>query len=353
MLLFFLIAAVYHFYAKCWVENNEYMTNRDIHKKTLKPFIVISIYMVVLVAFRAVTVGVDTHSYLWMLDRQNVDSLKEALSFDYYSESGYKLIQYFALKSGCGIRGIIILEAFVFLLPILCFIYKYAENPFLSLFYFIALDYYFFSMSGIRQSMAIGICLIAFEMSQNKKALWFIALVLVATSIHSTAIVFLPVYFLGRLSIKKKYIYISIAIGTIVFILRKPISIFIRQYSRHYYADMDTGGSGMYLYLLLAALMLLLSSDEHWNEKVGQNAIAYMVIIAVILYPVLQFNPSLFRLHYYYSIASIVYIPNGLKKIPDTRIRLVGSLFFFLVAAYYFWAYTSRNMAVIPYSFGF
>lgn len=353
LLLFLMIWALYNIYGKVWIDNANYHSDAAMYTRQRTAFMCIGVYMFALVAFRATEVGVDTSSYQWTLDRQNIASLKGALSFDFYSESGYKLIQYFALKSGFGIRGIIVLEACVFLLPILHFIYKYSENPFLSLFYFITLDYYFFSMSGIRQSMAIGICLIAFELAQNKKTLLFVVLVLVATSIHSTAIIFLPIVFLRRLLIKKEYIYIFIAIGAVVFFFKRPLSVFIRQYSRNYYADMNTGGSGMYIYLLLAALMVLLSSDKMWNEKVGQNAIAYMVIIAVILYPVLQFNPSLFRLHYYYSIASIVYIPNGLRKIPDARIRLIGSIFFFAVAAYYFLEYTCKNMAVIPYSFGF
>ena len=349
--LLVLIWVVYMLRGKYLVANEYFFIDKRLRKKTKNTMIIIGSALFIVSAFRATSVGIDTKSYLWAFER--LGKSVSDLSLSFLAEDGYTLLEYICKSMGLGFRGVIIFGAAIYIIPVLFIIYKYSENPYLSLFYFVTLDYYCFSMSGMRQCIAIGLCLIAFEMAQKKKLLLYLLLVGVAITFHSTAIVFLPVYFLRYIPLKKKYIYPFIGLGIVCFLFKSQLVSIMQSMSRVYYGNMDTGGIGMYLYLLLPVILACIYSPE-WenNSKDAKILTNYMMIIAVIMYPILQFNPTVFRLHYYYSIVIIIFLPTVVRGVRDARIRFLISAFFFSVAIYYFGAYTMQNMGVNPYQFG-
>lgn len=346
-----LIWVIYMLQGRYLVANEQFFISDRIRKKTKNSIIIIGIALFVVSAFRATSVGIDTKSYLWTFER--LSSFMPELSLSFLAEDGYTLLEFICKGIGVGFRGVIVFGAAIFIIPALYMIYKYSENPYLSIFYFVTLDYYCFSMSGMRQCIAIGFCLIAFEMAQRKKLVPFLILVGIAITFHSTAIVFLPVYFLRYIPLKKKYIYPFIVLGVLCFAFKGQIVNIIQGLSRIYYGNMATGGIGMYMYLLLSVILAFVYSPEwDYDSKDTKSLISYMTIIAVIMYPILQFNPTAFRLHYYYSIVIVVFLPTVIRGIKDARLRLLFSSLFFFIAVYYFGAYTMQNMGVTPYLFG-
>lgn len=349
--LLILIWLIYMLRGRYFVANEYFFIDEQLRKKTRNTVIIIGIALFIVSAFRATSVGIDTKSYLWTYERLGASIPSLSLSFG--AEDGYTLLEYICRNIGVGFRGVVIFSSAIYIIPVLYIIFKYSENPYLSIFYFVTLDYYCFSMSGMRQCIAIGLCIIAFEMAQRKKLIPYLLLVGIAITFHSTAIFFLPVYFLRYIPLRKKYIYPFIALGIICFLFKNQIINIMQSMSRIYYGNMDTGGVGMYLYLLLSVILAFMYSPEWENDnKDAKSLINYMMIVAVIIYPILQFNPTVFRLHYYYSISIVVFIPTIIKGIRDARIRLLFSSLFFFVAIYYFYAYTMQNMGVNPYMFG-
>lgn len=349
--LLFLIWVIYMLRGKYYVANDDFFNNQLIRKKTKNSIILIGIFLFIISAFRATSVGIDTSSYLWTFERLGFSMPKLSLSF--FSEDGYTLLEYVCRGIGVGFRGVIVFGAAIYIFPVLYLIYRYSENPYLSLFYFVTLDYYCFSMSGMRQSIAIGLCLIAFEMAQRKKLILFLALVGIAITFHSTAVVFIPIYFLRNIPLKRKYIYPFLLLGLLCFVFRGQIVSIIQTMSRVYYSNITTGGTGMYLYMLVAVLLAFIYSPEWLDDNSNaKSIITYMMIVAIIMFPILQFNPTAFRLHYYYSIAIVLFIPAVLGDIRNAKVRFIFTCFFFFVAVYYFFGYTMQNMGVNPYFFG-
>lgn len=350
-ILLFMLAVIYICRGRYVVCNRNYLVDKNIHKKVKNSIVLIGLFLLILIAFRGKFVGIDTPSYIWSYERLSTDSLNLYSSF--IAENGFTLLEYIIKKLNLSFRYVIFIEAAAYIIPVCYIIFRYSRNPYLSLFYFISLDYFYFGMTGIRQTIAIGICLIAFEMAQRRELVKYLLLVYLATTFHSTAIIFFPVYFLGMVPFKKKYILIFILIGIIVFIFKDSIGNFIRQYSRIYYSDMATGGIGMYLFMLSVTILGLITSGKKWDDVLGENLIDNMMIVAVIIYPILQFNPTVFRLHYYYSIMVILFIPNMVKKIKVPQIHLVVNVVLFIITIYYYFFYTMQNMGVVPYVFGF
>lgn len=302
-------------------------------------------------ALRAENIGIDTPSYLWVFMRG--DYLGASLgSFSTETEVGFMLVQKICSITGIGFRGLIVICSIMAIIPVGIYILKNSENPFVSFYLYVCLDYYFFSMTGMRQSFAIGLCLIALSFIKKNKIIPFVIVVLIASSIHKTAIIFLPVYLLSKVKISRKHALLVVGAGSVFFVFKPYIRNILRSFARIDYSSMDTGGTGYYL-LMVAILLVYFFLIDVEEENYSMNLSANMVIVATLLFPILQYNPTVLRLHYYYSIALIILIPNTLLRIRDGKIKFVISSVFFTVVLYYFVFYTMKNMGVLPYSFCF
>lgn len=302
-----------------------------------------SLILILISSMRSYTVGIDTQSYLWRFSNQKF------LYSDLYSlinenEFGFSLVMQFFSITDFGFRGLLIFSSIVAIVPVSMYIYRYSVNPFASFFFYITLDYYFFSMTGIRQSMAIGMCLIALLFIEKNKVFSFFMIILACT-IHKTAMVFFGIMFLQFNS--KPNIIKIVLIGIALYFSKSFIQPFIRTFARIDYASLDTGGYGFYILMLTVTFIYLLIVSKE-TKRINLNI--NMLLIAIWLYPILQYNPSVLRLSYYYSIPLIILIPNIISILKSLTIRYLVAFFYIAIALYYYIYYTSRTMGVLPYS---
>lgn len=107
-------------------------------------------------------------------------------------------------KLGFTYRGYFVLIAAVFMGGYSYLMQKYSKDYFMSVLFLFALNYGYFSMTGLRQALALGLCFFAFDMAIRKKPIPFIILVFFAYLFHSSALIFLLFYPLRNLRITYK-----------------------------------------------------------------------------------------------------------------------------------------------------
>ena len=88
-------------------------------------------------------------------------------------------------KLGFTYRGWFVFIAVVFMGGFCYLMYKRSRNYSLSMFFLITLGYFYFSMTGLRQAMAFGLCYIAFEFVCQRKILPFLIFTAAAGLLHS------------------------------------------------------------------------------------------------------------------------------------------------------------------------
>jgi transmembrane protein EpsG len=76
--------------------------------------------------------------------------------------------------------------------------YKYSHNYFYSVFLFLATTNFTWLMNGIRQFLVVAIIFAATPLIKENKWFKFILIVLLASTIHGTALLMLPVFFFVR-----------------------------------------------------------------------------------------------------------------------------------------------------------
>ena len=122
---------------------------------------------------------------------------------------------YFYTKYSNDPQLLIFTTALITNVLIVITLYKYSRMIELSLFVFIASGMYTVSMNGIRQSLAAAIIFAATKYILDGNFKKFLLVILLASTIHQTALIFIPIYFIVRRKAWTRDTYILLGIRSI------------------------------------------------------------------------------------------------------------------------------------------
>lgn len=236
------------------------------------------------------------------------------------------------------------------IIPIGYLIYKYADNIPLAFIIFSSFIVYHFGFSGIRQAIAIGITAIAFEFIVKRKPIWFVVFVLLSSSIHSSAILFLIAYPLyHRLRLTPKMLFLVAICFIVVLFFVKPIVLGLTELifsgERYMSKAMENAIPSYNLMILLAVLLFFtyLSDDKRLQP------IRSILLMSVISQSLGLASTSASRVAYYF-------IPYFAIALPITTSSMESRYFMeFIIVSFFifFFFYSCGNgyLDVIPYKF--
>jgi len=272
---------------------------------------------------RDVTVGTDVMSYY-----------NEFLNPEQYlqfrtSERGYSYFNLFFSKSGIGFQLYLFIIASFIVIVISKLYKKYSKNIILSFYLFVTLGLFAMTMSGIRQSLAVTISIIAFMFLMNNKKLLFICLVILATFFHNSAIIFLVVYLVKDFEMKKfKAIILYVISLTSYFALSILIPLVTniipeRYLERYLHLEVNINPLVIVVYLLIPLAVLII-----WKPTIKPNLsdsliskLLLLSFFSVVIY-FFATEISLFeRLIYYFMVFTTILIPNVIMDIKNKHLK--------------------------------
>lgn len=161
--------------------------------------------------------------YLIIYEGGNIPNLEIAM----------KLIMKFCCLLTRDYSIFFILTSFVINSLVFIAIYKYSNNPFLSIIVYFANSSFFLSMNLVRQYISVSFLLIAFlYYIQEDKKVFPIILIIIATLFHTSSIIFLPILFLNKKSNSNiLLIILSLLILILGFRIVNPILNFFSSFS--------------------------------------------------------------------------------------------------------------------------
>jgi transmembrane protein EpsG len=139
----------------------------------------------------------------------------------------FELIQYLFIKSGAEYTSFIMMSAIVTIIPFILVFYNYSVDYSLAIYLFFTMGIYVSTMNGIRQYIATGIILLGtkYLFTPKRSDFWkLLILILVASLIHDSALIMIPIYFLCRRKAWSAPAFISLSVGVVGLIL---ISMFL------------------------------------------------------------------------------------------------------------------------------
>ena len=219
----------------------------------------------------------------------------------------------------------------IYLICVSVIIYKESNNPFLSILAFISLTYFEFSLSGLRQTIAMSFTILSYFFIKKRKPFKFILLVLLASLFHRSALFFLIAYPVARSKIGKVHYFVAIvAIMLFVFgqsVIRNFLQEFLFDTQYEGYVDRTVGLSiaGFVIQFSIFIFCMVYSKDVY--EKYSHSTILYnLAFIGLIFQLFSSMIAEVFRLSMYFSFFNVLLIPLAISVEKNKRTQMIETI---------------------------
>lgn len=301
------------------------------------------IYLYIFCVIRNFNVGIDIPGYISMYD---VTATKSWSNWDYvYFENGYILLMKICNMIGLSARGFLCVVYALILIPIYILIKRETKDPLLSIIIFLCFQFFVFDLTGLRQAIAMSICMIAFLVAQKHgktPLIIFIALVYGASMIHRSALAFALAYIIIRLPINKKMV-LAYAIGAVVcFIINKAgVAAILEYYNNSHYGWSNDDSSQLGLSLLLIVIFAITGVYSCFKQESATSlkicqASTNMVLAGVCMMFLVN-GSTLLRATMYFYFPIIILAPmivksfgGGIDKIAKYAMIILFVTHFFI-----------------------
>lgn len=209
---------------------------------------------------------------------------------------------------------------------------------------FVTLRIFPFTLSGLRQAMAMAFVFMAFAALQNRKHFLFLLLTAMGGLFHESAFVFLLALPLVKF---KSTIVVGVSAIIIAFvntITRNRLVAWLAanllggRFSNYASTAIDGNfeGSATYLLYLLLFVTVMLFYPVFKQSYKDTGAMFRLSSVTMMFAVVGQSMPNMFRITYYFIFALLGFFPRLIERMFEPRIRIVViALFAFVMGAQY------------------
>ena len=276
------------------------------------------LFMFIMIAFRHKEVGSnDSQNYFnnWeLLSGLSFGGLKSYIAESNF-ESGYLLFVWIFSHIFPNGQFVFIISAILFVVAVCRFIYINSEDPELSFVMYICLGLYSFMAQGLRQSIAMSICLFAIELAKKRKFIPFVLLVLLASTFHTSAIVFLCVYFIYGHTINIRTATVGFGVATILLALSGQFAAIGNMiFEREYENEVETGGFvAVAIYVIILSVATIFSGKRR-REK-NYSFFVFMTFLGAVFYLMRYIEvQAVERISFYFMFGQLIVLPSAISR---------------------------------------
>jgi len=247
------------------------------------------------------------------------------------------------------------------LLSVYCFkkIFSISPWPAFGLIFLLGKIFTLYAMSGIRQYMAMAVCWWAlYQLLVYRRDAVFFTSVLLAYSLHGSALIFLPVWFLRRIKFSWIWLLLILVISISLAYTYKTLfgavansSDLINDRLGSYVEESQEGGEGMNMlnYLENSLFLILALMVRKRARKVVPYYDTFLYMFAIYLGFLIVGNEIgiIKRLRDYYAIAYAILCPSFIFLFRD--IRLKKATYYLLVCYFVFLFFRSLAVYDAPF----
>lgn len=247
----------------------------------------------------------------------------------------------------------LVIIAILQFIPIAYVLGKYSCNVTLSFFVFACLGFYIHYFSGIRQMLAVSIIVLAFDQLYQKRYIWFVVIVLIASTIHSSSVLFLLVWPLSLIRLSFILSIICVA-GMLVLmplyrtIVSDVLAIFFN--SRYEgYLNSEGVATTMFVVYTLFFLSSFLINDK--SAKI--NLIRIILLVGVFCQSLgILGNSAITRVGFSFNVFLSLLLPEIASSFNKKTRGLITALAVVLLCIFFALTTSSVNSSgAIPYKF--
>jgi len=335
------------------------------YKSKIISTIILFLFSASLIGLRGESVGVDTAEYYWIFYLANT-----------YPSHDYILSLEPAFVCLNKLFGLMFIDAAWMLFCIALFVmatisilfYRYSPSIFVSWMGFISIGQFFNFHNIARQSIAISIVMLSVKFIIERKLFKFILTILIASTFHYSALVFMTAYYINVVRIRSFY-YIVVWLLSLVFILNDNLFLtifnnfeafipnaYIKFLEDDRVASLGTRGLGIKLIISQIFFLILLYSYRGFELKkvklsFGQSFFIKISLLGFILSNVFVGVAIVSRINHYFTVFIPIAIAIAIYCTFNGVSRFIALICIFLLyIAFYMRTITTNMHGVFPYS---
>lgn len=331
--------------------------SRIVYKKKTKNITISVFFLIftVMLALRSIECGTDLTNYKSYFNSVQNMSWQEIFNQDV--ETGYWVFQKLISYITNDFNVFLTIVAIICLLPI--WIYYKTESDFslLTVILFITVAPFSMFFSGLRQSIAMGVGILAWLCVKRKKIILFIITVLLAAAFHQSAIILLFLFPLYHIRITKNWIIPVALVMLLILAFNEQIFSFLisfsERYDERYNSITQTGAFGTLALLVIFAVYSFLIPDE---QKMDKNTIALrnILLFSICVQCFAPIHSLAMRMNYYFLLFIPILIPKIIKYRKDGLLKLTNVSVWIITVAFigifFYKAYFGEDiLQIFPY----
>lgn len=311
--------------------------------------------VIIWAGFRSGAGYVDTNAYIRMYAKipTGISDLFHYITVVQTKDPGFSIYLAIIKKLfGSSYTPFLFISALIQGLAVTFFFRKYSSQFMISMFIFIAsTEYFSWMFNGLRQFLAVAIALIAFRFLFEKKYIPYVLLILLASTIHLTAIILLPVAFIVNSRPWSIRVFIVLGIAVFALIATNQFTDFLNsslqdtQYSDsvEYWQQEHFGGTNPLRVLVqivptVIAFVGRRKLAENSNRIIDISINMSVVSTAIWLVSMVTSGIHIGRLPIYVSLFNNILLPYEIQILfneKDQRIVKIAMVVLYLAFSYY------------------
>ena len=268
-------------------------------------------------------------------------------------DQGFSVLM-IVLKS-LGIRDFHTFFMFIAMFQILCMVYtfrKYSENFWISMFLFVvSTDYISWMHNGIRQFIAVCMTFAAFDLLVKRRYVPFILIVLLASTIHGSALLMIPfAYVMSGPALNRKTLLMIFGVALLVPFIDRLMPMLESVLADTQYDDIMTNGIWenddgtnlirVLVYSVPALVAILGRKYVKSNRDPAINLCINASMITVAMYLVSSVTSGIYigRIPIYTTLHGYMVLPWLIDEIFEkASVRLIKVLMIVFYVAFYYY----------------
>lgn len=319
---------------------------------------IVATVLILIMGLRATTVGCDVIQYVHRYEM--ADSMLK-LGFT-QSEWGFNYLSFFfhdILK--------VDFQFFLFFISCACvlstcyYIYRYSDDVFVSLMIYLTVGNFTVNMSGLRQTVAISLIMVGMIQIERRHLLKYLALVFLATLMHNSAIIALPLYFLWGIRLNRKTAVAILVVTLMAFFYRNLLNPIISLLSPQRYSNMDLSeGYSINILVLLVPIVFNIYSLAFMQQVDRgafnvKNSFFYMCSCISVFMMILSLgNNQIGRLAYYFACGNVIISASAIKNhcsFDRATGRMIKVFIIILCVVYFLYSTPGGTLRIDDYHF--
>ena len=208
--------------------------------------------------------------------------------------------------------------------------------------YMYTMGMFFFSMTGLRQALAMGIALTSYAFLAKRQFIPFVIIVGIASIFHKSAIAFMFIYPIARM--RSGWLRLVLIMGLL------PDSLLDARLSGYIGSEKRLTASGFVIQLLMFVFCLRYRSRIVADEP-HREVLYNLASVSLVFQAAAMAFAEFFRVGMYFGWSFMVLIPICMQyEAKDRSYEFIRMAVMVALIAYFFYS-TVKSYGVTPYSF--